>query len=47
MSTFETLAVVVAVYLVVFVAHRASRALEVRPERDEPEGALPERVEVG
>lgn len=27
MSTFETIAVVAAVYLVVFVAHRAERAI--------------------
>ncbi len=30
MGTFETLAVVAAVYLVMFVAHRAERAVAVR-----------------
>ena len=32
MGTFETIAVVVAVYAVVFLAHHASRAIHGTPE---------------
>lgn len=35
MSTFETLAIVFAVYGVVFLAHRASAAIEPSPQRED------------
>ena len=38
MTTLETLAIVIAVYGVVFLAHRATRAIEHEGERRAEEG---------
>lgn len=40
MGTFETIAVVAAVYAVVFLAHRASRAIHGQLPGEHDDGAL-------